>query len=58
MYTCVCGREFDSSRAFSGHTSQCKEYQINKHGSLEFYLNSNKARAKSRPIWEFKDKDE
>lgn len=46
-YTCICGRKFTSPQSFNAHKSQCKEHQINKHGSLEFYLNSNKVRAKS-----------
>lgn len=47
MYTCICGREFTSPQAFNGHKSHCEKHQINKHGSLEFYLNSNKTRAEA-----------
>ena len=36
-YKCICGRTFDKPNSFNGHKSHCKEHQIAKHGSLEFY---------------------
>lgn len=36
-YECICGRTFDKPNSFNGHKSHCKEHQIAKHGSLEFY---------------------
>ena len=43
IFTCICGKTFTSGQAFNGHKSHCKEHQINKYGSLDKMLESQKA---------------
>ena len=45
VYICECGKEFDNPQSFNGHKSHCKEHQIQKHGSLEFYEQTKKLKS-------------
>lgn len=37
IYTCICGRTFETANSFNGHKSHCVKHQVTKHGSTEFY---------------------
>ena len=43
IFTCICGKTFTNGQSFNGHKSHCKEHQINKYGSLDKMLESQKA---------------
>ena len=36
-YTCICGREFKSQKALSGHHTQCKIFYLDRDGNLDNY---------------------
>ena len=38
LYQCACGKIFTNSQAFNGHKTSCKEHQLKKYGTLDFYL--------------------
>lgn len=38
FYQCTCGKIFTNSQAFNGHKTNCKEHQLKKYGTLDFYL--------------------
>lgn len=46
-YQCACGKYFTNSQYFNGHKSNCKVFQIEKHGSLDVYLQIKRAQAQN-----------
>ena len=46
-FVCICGKEFGSIKALSGHKASCKEYYMQKDGNLDGYFYYIKRHSKS-----------
>lgn len=49
-YVCICGKIFYKPNSFNAHKQHCKKHQIQKHGSLDFYINHKKNQANKSAI--------
>lgn len=36
-YICICGKTFTNSQSFNGHKAHCKQHQISKYKTLDYY---------------------
>ena len=46
-FVCICGKEFGSIKALSGHKASCKEYYMQRDGNLDGYFYYIKRHSKS-----------
>lgn len=50
IYTCACGKTFNSSQSFNGHKTHCKEHHIMKYGNLLKFEDLNKQQQKAAEL--------